>query len=171
MTLVCMLHHSKAVSEMPSVRTQKHLALRPQHKRAWRRIIAVLPSNTLLRAVVMFGTGKACQLVVWKLYGTPMPHAHMRIHIVMITKDCCVAGAAVLCCMLVCGFVLHMHMRWYMVNALAGASLQCYYGLNSTTTSRSMFPRNHLIDSHFMHMQIPLLLRLMVSLRSSRCWC
>jgi hypothetical protein len=70
----------------------------------------------------------------------------MHIHIIMTTRNCCVAGAAVLCCMLVGGFVLHMHMRWYMVNALAGASLQCYYGMNSTVPSRLMFPRNHLND-------------------------
>ena len=57
---------------MPSVRLQKHLALRLQHKRAWRRMVAMLPSNTLLRAVVLFGTGKARQLHVGQMDATFM---------------------------------------------------------------------------------------------------
>ena len=49
----------------------------------------------------------------------------------MNTNDCGVAGAAMLCFTLVCGFVLHMHVRWYVVNALAGASLQFFCGINN----------------------------------------
>jgi hypothetical protein len=102
-------------SEMPPARLQKHLALRLQHKRAWRQVNAVLPSNALLRAIILFGTGEACPLAVGTRNATCM------YVLSSTTKDCRVAGAAVLCCTLVCGFVLHMHVRWYVVNALAGA--------------------------------------------------